>query len=972
MPRPRSTPPRVSSPKKPRRGGVDKATVKAAAAGRWPDLLPDLAGIDPALLDGKPHPCPWCGEGDDRFRLIDREDGAVRCNVCFPKECGDGFAAVMKATGCDFPAALAAVADRLGIAVEPAETAPPATAPADAAAASFVGPSGEFADKFRVHAVAEVEGGAVPVVLDRWCKAKPPVTPDAARTAGVVTGTRAKSGRACVAFPARKSPGDEPCGWLTLPADGGRFGKDGDGPKDLSLSGGKDGWVFTCPPAEWAAAETVVRVEGIGDALALYPHLPAGWAVVTNIGGAGSGRVPVGPFKGKRVLVIGDADTPGQAGAAKFAERVGKGAAFVAVAPLPFEVTPTGGRDVRDLLNDADDPAAAVADLLAGATEFSPGPSGPTGPTGPTPPGEGGGGGGRSDPRAVVEVVPDEFRTNDDALAALAAAGGTAGAAAPTALYRRGTVLVRVVAPGPETAAGPAGGLERPSDAAVIVPLKPAHTRDALTRVARFTREKSVGNGETETVPAHPPGWCVSYVHEHGRWPGLPPLDGIAAGPVLRPDGTVLTTPGYDPATALLLPAAAVRDVPPVPTEPTRDDAGRAAADLLDVVGDFPFAAPEHAAAWVAGTLTPLARPAFAGPAPLFLIDAPTRGSGKGLLADVTGLVALGRPAAVMTNPRDDEEARKRITALALAGDPVVLIDNIDPSDRLGGASLDAALTATVWRDRVLGESRIVTLPLRMVWFATGNNVALAGDTARRVVHVRLDPGCERPEERTDFRHPDLKAHVREHRGRLLAAGLTILRAYVHAGRPEPPGGRRTLGSFEGWCSLVRDAVVWAGLADPLDTRTELVETADRGRQALAALLDGLDRADPGGGLKAVEIVRRLSDSPLHHPDLLDAVQEMCDMPGGKMPGSRALGNRLRTVRGTVCGGRALDCREVSGVARWFVRPVAAPAPGSRGPGRGSGGSGGSDSGPGKLAPAAADSGAAGSAHGGEGKAWSL
>ena len=84
---------------------------------------------------------------------------------------------------------------------------------------------------------------------------------------------------------------------------------------------------------------------------------------------------------------------------------------------------------------------------------------------------------------------------------------------------------------------------------------------------------------------------------------------------------------------------------------------------------DFPFAKPEHRAAWLAFVLTPLARHAFSGPSPLFLIDANTRGSGKSLLADVGGILATGTTLARMSNPRDDEECRKRITALALAGD---------------------------------------------------------------------------------------------------------------------------------------------------------------------------------------------------------------------------------------------------------------------------------------------------------------
>ena len=88
------------------------ADVKAAAKGRWPEILSNVAGIDAALLDGRGHPCPKC-EGDDRFSLVDADAGAVLCRKCFFKKNGDGLAAVCWARGCDLPAAIKAVADYL-------------------------------------------------------------------------------------------------------------------------------------------------------------------------------------------------------------------------------------------------------------------------------------------------------------------------------------------------------------------------------------------------------------------------------------------------------------------------------------------------------------------------------------------------------------------------------------------------------------------------------------------------------------------------------------------------------------------------------------------------------------------------------------------------------------------------------------------------------------------------------------------
>ena len=100
-------------------------------------------------------------------------------------------------------------------------------------------------------------------------------------------------------------------------------------------------------------------------------------------------------------------------------------------------------------------------------------------------------------------------------------------------------------------------------------------------------------------------------------------------------------------------------------------------------------------------------------------------------------------------------------------------------------------LTATSWEDRLLGVNRIVRAPLYVTWFATGNNVAIAADTARRVCHIRLESPEERPENRSGFRHPDLLRWVGENRQRLLGAAITILRAYFCAGRPDQGAGPR-------------------------------------------------------------------------------------------------------------------------------------------------------------------------------------
>src|SRR5262249_52217307 len=154
--------------------------------------------------------------------------------------------------------------------------------------------------------------------------------------------------------------------------------------------------------------------------------------------------------------------------------------------------------------------------------------------------------------------------------------------------------------------------------------------------------------------------------------------------PVLRPDGPVLCAQGYDPSTGLLLELA--EEPPGVPDAPTPAQVGSPLEALFEVVCDFPFEQPAHQAAWLAALLTPPARFALAAPAPLFLVDANTRGAGKGLLLDCIARILTGDRFTVATYTGDEDELRKRITSLALAGDRLVLFDNLE--GRFGNAVL--------------------------------------------------------------------------------------------------------------------------------------------------------------------------------------------------------------------------------------------------------------------------------------------
>jgi hypothetical protein len=363
------------------------------------------------------------------------------------------------------------------------------------------------------------------------------------------------------------------------------------------------------------------------------------------------------------------------------------------------------------------------------------------------------------------------------------------------------------------------GALEAMGDAAVRV---------TLERAAKFMR------GE-KSVPA--PRNVIESVRALGAWPGVPPVEAIVETPVLRPDGTILDTPGYDAATRLLYDPHPELQIPAIESEPAAEHTAAALAILRgELLADFPFVTAADEADALALLLTPIVRHLLAL-VPLAIIDAPRAGSGKGLLANIAAIIATGRPAPVMAAPTDEAEWSKSITALLDAGSTFVFFDE---AASLRSKSLGAALTASEHGARRLGNTQMIRVPQRATWIAAGNNVQLAGDLPRRSYRVRLDPKMARPWTRDGFRHPNLEAWAAEHRGELLAALLTLARAWHTAGRPAartPP-----LGSFEPWAKTIGGILQHAGAHGFLANLAELYDENDEEASSWEQLLRAIHR----------------------------------------------------------------------------------------------------------------------------------
>lgn len=336
----------------------------------------------------------------------------------------------------------------------------------------------------------------------------------------------------------------------------------------------------------------------------------------------------------------------------------------------------------------------------------------------------------------------------------------------------------------------------------------------------RTTKPK--GGDSVVAKPIWPPREILQSLRARGSWPGLPALESIVEIPTRRRDGTILDSWGYDVTSRLFYAPAADLAVPRVREQPTPDELAAAVALLRsDLLGDFPFATPADEANALALLLTPIIRPSVPR-VPLAVADAPRAGSGKGLLVECAAVIATGRAAAVITAPTIDEEWAKVILSILAAGSTFVFFDEVK---ELRAPPLAAALTAESFEGRRLGQTEQIRVPQRATWVAAGNNIALGGDLPRRCYRIRLDPKVARPWTRNGWRHPDLLGWVAQHRGELLAALLTIARAWDAAGCPATRVP--TLGGFSEWAKTVGGILAHAGVEGFLGNLGELYDQAD-------------------------------------------------------------------------------------------------------------------------------------------------
>ncbi|MCE5322404.1 hypothetical protein LLG46_03695 [bacterium] len=443
--------------------------------------------------------------------------------------------------------------------------------------------------------------------------------------------------------------------------------------------------------------------------------------------------------------------------------------------------------------------------------------------------------------------------------------------------------------------------LEKDDDG-TLVPreLTPDRLRHELARVANWV------SGEDEEA-AKPPIDVVRDVLATPN-PPLPVLTRITDVPVFAPDGSLQTAEGYHAAGKTYRMSRPGLNIPEISSPPSQEEVDAAGSLILDMISDFPFVDEADRAHAVGLLLLPFVRDLIDGPTPNHLIEAPQAGTGKGLLADVLLTPACGKQVSTISEARDDDEWRKRITAQLRSARSVVLLDNI--TRPLNSGSLASALTATIWEDRILGKSENLHFPVRCVWVTTANNPTMSTEIARRCIRIRLDAKVDRPWFRDGFKQKKLRNWALDSRGELVGAALTLVQAWICAGMPASEA--KPLGSYEQWTAIIGGILQHSGISGFLSNLHEFYEAADIEGAMWRQIVDAW--------------WEKFGQEKVGVTDLFELVSEIDALDlgkGGERSQRIAFGRRLGQQRDRVIGEyRIVSAGKSKRISQWMLAPT--------------------------------------------------
>lgn len=432
-----------------------------------------------------------------------------------------------------------------------------------------------------------------------------------------------------------------------------------------------------------------------------------------------------------------------------------------------------------------------------------------------------------------------------------------------------------------------------------------------LNRMTKWNQISFSGDTQTERGVAAPIDVVKQLYYEPRNI--YPPLRGMVTSPIFTKKGELLMTAGYHASSGLYYEPDLSIDIPKVSSNPTMEEVDNALELLVDTIADFPLggltreqimeqAFSEEGVPAVTHCLSMIlllfAREMIIGSTPGHLLTKPAPGTGASLLSDICSIIATGQPTPAVSMPRNPDEMQKTLITFMADGSPIIYFDNI--SAGVDSGELASAMTAPVYRARLLGRNQTVEAEVRCLWLFTGNNVQLSNELLRRLIMIDLDARMANPEMRKGFKQDDIVSWTKENRGRLVHACLTIIQNWIAKGCPAYKG--QILNSFENWTRTMGGIMQAAEMGGFLGNRDELKEIAsDDADEDIVPLLDTWweDHGDAKVVVKLNKDVPSLMHIALEN-DIQLPIRMKVNVEGERTLDGKAFGKLLSQHRGRV------------------------------------------------------------------------
>ncbi len=350
-------------------------------------------------------------------------------------------------------------------------------------------------------------------------------------------------------------------------------------------------------------------------------------------------------------------------------------------------------------------------------------------------------------------------------------------------------------------------------DRLTIYPIEEPHMRDILSRhIFWYSVTRDHG------IRAQQPNYNI--VRDLPRAPhrDIPRLRRISVTPYLAADSDQLTTEnGYYHQERILMDC-------PFPI--ILMDLPEAIAAFDDIIADFPFETAADRANCFAAAIMPILS-VRAPVTPLALFGKPAPRTGATLLAEVLSIVANGFMPTKMQLSADRDESAKEIASGLQNNNGILLWDNL--AGRVDNPVWAQYLTGENFGKRKLGhdDQHYQLSRMGIVDFATANNLSLSSELVKRSFSIRLNARMSEPGERSNFRHPHLIKHVRQHRPKILSALCSIVHHWIEAGCPEHRGPD-VMGGFETWRITTASILHHAGINAFLGNAAVFIDQAEQ------------------------------------------------------------------------------------------------------------------------------------------------